>query len=70
MLLLNLTICSLSSKEALGTKVRQEHDPSLPGLKKVSATFVINTSSSQYHDFNSTLKIGTSSKYLSHDSGV
>lgn len=68
MLLLNLTICSLSSKEALGTKVRQEHDPSLPGLKKV--TFVINTSSSQYHDFNSTLKIGTSSKYLSHDSGV
>lgn len=24
---------ALSSKEALGTKVRQEHDPSLPGLK-------------------------------------
>lgn len=36
----------------------------------MSATFVINTSSSQYHDFNSTIKIGTSSKYLSHDSGV
>ena len=33
MLLLNLTTCSLVSKEALGTKVRQEHDPSLPGLK-------------------------------------
>lgn len=25
--------CSLSSKETLGTKVRQEHDPSLSGLK-------------------------------------